>query len=44
MLVEHDINIVMELVDTITVLHNGSVLSEGTPDEIADNKEVNRVY
>lgn len=44
MLVEHDIELVMELADTITVLHSGSVLADGTPEEIARNDEVNRVY
>jgi branched-chain amino acid transport system ATP-binding protein len=43
-IVEHDMEIVMELAERITVLHLGQVLAEGTPDEIAANAEVQRVY
>jgi branched-chain amino acid transport system ATP-binding protein len=43
-IVEHDMEIVMELAERITVLHLGRVLAEGTPDEIAANAEVQRVY
>jgi len=43
-LVEHDIELVMELSDTITVLHRGETLAEGTPDEIAGNQDVQEAY
>jgi branched-chain amino acid transport system ATP-binding protein len=43
-IVEHDMEIVMELAERITVLHLGQVLAQGTPDEIARNVEVQRVY
>jgi branched-chain amino acid transport system ATP-binding protein len=43
-IVEHDMEIVMELAERITVLHLGQTLAEGTPDEIARNAEVQRVY
>jgi branched-chain amino acid transport system ATP-binding protein len=43
-IVEHDMEIVMELAERITVLHLGRVLAEGTPDEVAGNAEVQRVY
>ena len=43
-IVEHDMEIVMELAERITVLHLGRVLAEGTPDAIAENPEVQRVY
>jgi len=43
-IVEHDMEIVMELAERITVLHLGQTLAEGTPDEIARNREVQRVY
>lgn len=43
-LVEHDIELVMSLSDTITVLHQGEVLAEGTPEEIADNQDVQDAY
>ncbi|MGM0718256.1 MAG: ABC transporter ATP-binding protein [Halobacteriota archaeon] len=43
-LVEHDVNLVMEISDRITVLHRGSVLAEGTPTEIAANQDVQEAY
>ena len=44
MLVEHNMNVVMSVSDTITVMHQGRVLAEGTPAEIAANKEVQTAY
>jgi len=44
MLVEHNMNVVMSVSDRITVMHLGAVLAEGTPAEIADNKEVQTAY
>ncbi|MFO7926765.1 ABC transporter ATP-binding protein [Natronomonas sp.] len=41
---EHDFDLVMNLAEEITVLHQGSVLTEGTPDEISADKQVQRVY
>jgi branched-chain amino acid transport system ATP-binding protein len=43
-LVEHDMNVVMELADKISVLHYGEVLAEGNPEEIRKNEEVKKVY
>jgi branched-chain amino acid transport system ATP-binding protein len=43
-IVEHDMEIVMELAERISVLHLGRTLAEGTPDEIARSPEVQRVY
>src|SRR5699024_11003602 len=36
-MVEHHIDVVLELADAITVLDHGSVLATGRPDEITDN-------
>jgi branched-chain amino acid transport system ATP-binding protein len=44
LIVEHDMEIVMELAERITVLHLGQTLAEGTPDEVASNVDVQRVY
>jgi len=44
MLVEHNMNVVMRVCDTITVMHQGRVLAEGTPSQIAANKEVQTAY
>jgi branched-chain amino acid transport system ATP-binding protein len=43
-LVEHDMEVVMGISDRITVLHYGEALAEGTPEEIRQNPEVQRVY
>ena len=44
MIVEHDMQVVMELAHRITVLHYGEVLAEGTPTEIQQNSRVLEVY
>lgn len=44
MLVEHNMNVVMSVSDTITVMHLGKILAEGSPSEIAANKEVQTAY
>ena len=43
-LVEHNMNVVMSVSDRITVMHQGRVLAEGTPSEIAQNSEVQTAY
>ena len=44
LLIEHNMSVVMELADRITVLNFGEVLAEGTPDEIHANGEVQTAY
>ena len=44
MLVEHNMNVVMSISDYITVMHQGQVLAEGTPTEIAANEVVQSAY
>lgn len=44
MLVEHNMNVVMSVSDQITVMHQGRVLAEGVPSEIAANEEVQTAY
>lgn len=44
LLVEHNMDVVMNVSDAITVMHYGNVLAEGTPAEIAANEEVLRAY
>lgn len=43
-LVEHDMKVVMELAQTITVLHQGEVIAEGAPQEIQEDRRVQEVY
>ena len=44
LIVEHDMQVVMELADRITVLNYGEILAEGTPEEIQENPRVLEVY
>ena len=43
-LVEHKMKLVMGISDRVTVLHQGSVLADGTPDEIRSNRLVQETY
>ncbi|MGH7384014.1 MAG: ABC transporter ATP-binding protein [Candidatus Rokuibacteriota bacterium] len=44
LIVEHDMEVVMNLAHRITVLHYGEVLAEGTPEQIQSNPRVQEVY
>jgi branched-chain amino acid transport system ATP-binding protein len=43
-LIEHDLEIALRVVDRVTVLHNGRVLKHGTPAEIEDDADVQAIY
>jgi urea transport system ATP-binding protein len=42
--VEHDMEFVKRIAQKVTVLHEGSVLAEGTMDEIQQNEQVIEVF
>jgi branched-chain amino acid transport system ATP-binding protein len=44
MLIEHNMNVVMALADRVTVMAQGSILAEGTPEEIRTNRAVQDAY
>jgi branched-chain amino acid transport system ATP-binding protein len=44
LIVEHDMEVVMELCDRITVLHYGEILADGDPGEVQRNPKVQEVY
>lgn len=44
LMVEHNLDVVADLCDRITVLQRGKVLAEGTYDEVSRNVEVRRAY
>jgi branched-chain amino acid transport system ATP-binding protein len=44
LIVEHDMQVVMELAQRITVFHYGRVLADGGPAEIRENPRVQEVY
>ena len=43
-LIEHDMRVVFHLADRISVLAEGKLLAEGTPDEISRNEHVQNAY
>ncbi|MDZ4770501.1 MAG: ABC transporter ATP-binding protein [Chloroflexota bacterium] len=43
-MVEHNMSVVMHISDRITVMHQGRVLAEGSPVQIASDKTVQAVY
>jgi branched-chain amino acid transport system ATP-binding protein len=43
-LIEHDLEIALRVVERVTVLHNGRLLKEGTPAEIESDAEVQAIY
>ena len=43
-LIEHKIDIIMSVSDRISVMHFGSLIAEGTPEEIQRHPEVRRAY
>ncbi|MFD1157700.1 ABC transporter ATP-binding protein [Roseovarius aestuarii] len=44
LLIEHNMNVVMEVADQVTVLNFGEVLAEGTPDDIRADRAVQAAY
>ena len=44
LLIEHNMPVVMELAERITVIESGAVLAEGTPAEIRADAAVQRAY
>ncbi len=43
-IVEHDMDVVFSLSDRIVVMHRGSIIADGKPDEIKENQNVKEVY
>ncbi len=44
LLIEHKLDVVTRLADTVYVLDHGEVIAKGTPDEVRRNEEVLRAY
>ena len=44
LLIEHNMEVVFNLAEYVTVMNNGSILAEGTPSEIEKNSEVQNTY
>ena len=44
LLIEHDMDLVFRFADQISVLVNGALLTQGTPEAIANDPKVKEVY
>lgn len=44
LIVEHRLEILFDFVDSLYVMHLGAVIAQGTPDEVAANRQVREVY
>jgi branched-chain amino acid transport system ATP-binding protein len=43
-IIEHDLDVALRVVDYVTVMHYGAIYKEGTPEEIQDDPDVQRIY
>src|SRR5215831_17397792 len=43
-IIEHDLDVALRVVERVTVMHNGHVLKHGTPAEIESDAEVQAIY
>ena len=43
-LIEHDMDVALGVAEWVTMMHNGTVLVEGTPEEIRGNETVHELY
>ena len=43
-LIEHDLDIALRVVEQVTVMHNGRVLKHGTPEQIENDAQVQAIY
>ena len=43
-LIEHDLDIALRVVERVTIMHNGRLLKHGTPEEIEGDAEVQAIY
>ncbi|GAB5468500.1 MAG: ABC transporter ATP-binding protein [Rhodospirillales bacterium] len=43
-IIEHDLDVALRVVSSVTVMHNGALFKEGSPDEIQADPEVQRIY
>jgi branched-chain amino acid transport system ATP-binding protein len=42
--IEHDLDVALRVVERVTIMHNGRIFKEGSPDEIESDPEVQRIY
>jgi branched-chain amino acid transport system ATP-binding protein len=43
-IIEHDMDVALRVVESVTMMHNGRIFKEGRPDEIENDPEVQELY
>jgi branched-chain amino acid transport system ATP-binding protein len=43
-IIEHDLDVALRVVESVTVMHNGRIFKEGTPEAIEGDAEVQAIY
>jgi branched-chain amino acid transport system ATP-binding protein len=43
-IIEHDLDVALKVVDSVTIMHNGTIFKEGSPAAIQDDPEVQSIY
>jgi branched-chain amino acid transport system ATP-binding protein len=43
-IIEHDLDVALKVSTSVTMMHNGSIFKEGTPEEIENDPEVQAIY
>lgn len=44
LITDHNVRETLEIVDRAYILHDGTIIKSGTPDEVVDDETVRRVY
>jgi len=42
--IEHDMTVALQLANQVTMLHQGKIVTQGTVEEVQNNREVQRIY
>jgi len=43
-IIEHDMDVALRVSESVTMMHNGRIFKEGTPEEIETDPEVQQLY
>jgi len=43
-IIEHDLDVALKVVEHVTIMHNGTVFKEGSPSTIQEDPEVQKIY
>jgi branched-chain amino acid transport system ATP-binding protein len=43
-IIEHDMDVALRVAQSVTMMHNGAIFKEGTPQEIENDEEVQQLY